>query len=1062
MANDLRPNIIVEQVFDTPQPTVPATNLPVCVIGLNRQFGWQKNAGAFIGGQPGQQYLFPDLIAGSVVEQPGAVLDVPEFPDVLEPHVYIQNEHGIGEVLGGDLTYAFTTDPPTFSISPSASVIFEIATGVDGSYSASTGYFIDNEADFIESLVAAPDEILVLHNDGSYYKAFDVVDILSDSQLDVTRHDKSTSPAVPTGTLSAEDSFGFRTLADTNQQYESNGVDIGDLLTVDGWAIVTSVLGGDYGGVGTGTGTPATSRLFTDISKDFGALSIAIADVIFSVDSIGDFVPFFYITGGIGTTTITDVENNVTVPTPVPALAATGIGVPYDIVEYSLPRIIDTGTAVFSITGEYDEVDVPAWTRTPGTGNRIFHDGSLGIDFTINVAIGDEIIIDNLASAAPPPPYFKPGNWPVFAVVAVYTSELEISQHDSNSPSSTSKVITPSYVSYEIRDATPRVGAANTGGSFTAEGGGGAPAGERRILATGKDFGPTGANVQEGDWIRDINGNTLFYVTPGGVEPAGTGTLNVANVVPGNPPSGSSNTRFAFYVTDQNPAILEVVSIESETSLTCKNTIVGTPTITAHPGIFTTSITFPDTGQDINYKINKTQAGAALSGTVLSTYTARRNDRLNTLTPVDTNTYKDVVGEPVPGNDVAMSFKKLFEVLGAVAYFVQVPNDTLDDWTTALNLAANEIIYIPQITTQREDIVQLMNTHVTFFSAPEKKRERISYVCHEEVVQTVRRSGVAGMTYSKSASGVTSVVSTAVDLTAYGVIVGDVLTGTFNDGTYDYTITEARIISISSSTPTTGQSTMRIVADITVPSPSGGTVDNWEVESKPLSLLERAQQQAAYATAIANRRLRNLWPDSVEETFTDETAGEGVSDGFFGGGDQIATVGGWLLTMTEAGKRANENPSQPLSNFPLGTIHKIIDPMGDNIAYQDIILDGGNYYMEHEGDDQPPKAIRAISTDTSDIFKMEDNVPSQIDSFARKLRSQLKPMLGPIVIDEPFFDLISTHIQAVKDDVIENKEMREIVFLSIEEDPNQADQFLAKFRVTPFISGAKGIVTIYI
>jgi hypothetical protein len=650
------------------------------------------------------------------------------------------------------------------------------------------------------------------------------------------------------------------------------------------------------------------------------------------------------------------------------------------------------------------------------------------------------------------------GNWPKFVIVNIHATgtELEVSQHDSNDPSA--PVVSPSAVAYEIRNPGILPIATNTAGSYTVEGGGGAPAGQRRITATGKNFSTAG--VVAGDFIRDLAGKTLFTVVT--VHPAGIGTLNVQNIIPGNPTPTSSSTRFAFYVTDQSAAILEVVSVDTETSITCKNTIVGTPGTGAHPGVFITAMTYPDVGQDIVYKIKKTQTGAVLAGDVLCTYAARRNDYLNQITPVDINTYQTVVGPPVPGNDLSLAFKKLFEVLGAVSYFIQVPNDTLSDWTEALNLAANGIIYIPVALTQREDIIQLMNTHVTHYSEPEKKRERITYVCHKEVVQTTRRTGTVGMTYSKSGSGVTSVVSTAVDLTAYGVIVGDVLTGTFDDGTSTYDISEARIISILPSTPAVGQSTMRIVASVTVPSPSSGPVTGWDVKSKPLSLLQRAQQQAAYTTAIKNRRLRNLWPDKIEDIFTDETAGEGVSDGFFGGGDQIATLGGHFLTVTEAGKRANENPSQPLTNFPKGTVHKIIDPMGDNIDYQDIILDGGNYYMEHDGIDQPPKAIRAISTDVSDLFKMEDNVPSQIDSFARKLRTQLKPLLGPIVIDEPFFDLISTNIQAVKDDVLQEKEMREIVFLSIEEDPNQADQFLAKFRVKPFISGAKGIITIYI
>lgn len=1053
MANGLRPDITVVQVFDTPQPTVPSTVLPVCLIGLNRQFGWRKNAGSFVGGQPGQQYFFPGLIAGSVVEQPGVVLDVPEFSGVLEPHVWIQNEHGLGEVLGGDLSYNFVSSPPNFSISPSASVIFEISEGADGAYSAATGYLIDNEADFVEDQVATNDEIEVLHADGNYYKTFDVVDILSDNQLDVTRHNKATTPALPTASLTAEDVFGFRTLADTNQQYQTNGVGVGDLVTVNGWDDVTSVLGGDYGAEGSGTGG-AVSRLFSDASKDFGAAGVLVGDIIFSEDSLGDWVPFFQVSGGIGTTQITDVENMITTPVKIPAAVAVGVGVPYDDIRYGTPRDLTGVAVVSSTTGEYDAQGVTAWTFTPSVStNRIFHDAT-ALYTSGTVVSGDEIVVDVIASG---PPYLKPGNWPQFVVVSVLSNtELEIRQHDSNSPLSTATVLSPSFVSYEVR--LPTSVTANTASSYTAEGGGGAPVGERRLTAGSKDF--TAAGVLVGDWLQDLAGNTLFTVTL--VHPAGVGTLDIQNIVPGNPPALSSNSRFAFYVKDQNPAILEVVSVESETSMTCKNSLAGQPSTGALPGLFISQMVFPDTAQDIDYRIKKTQTGSVLQGTVLVDYSARRNDFPNTITPVDQNTYKAVVGEPVPGNDLALGFKKMFEVLGAVAYFVQVPNDTQDDWTDALELAGNDAVYIPHILTQREDVVQLTYTHVTEFSAPEKKRERISYVSHKEVVQATRRSDTMNMTYSKGATGVTDVVSTAVDLTAYGVIVGDVISGTFNDGIQDFAITEARIISISPATPSTGKSTMRIVADASVPSPSAGTVADWIVASKPLTLLQRAQQQAAYAQANVNRRMRNIWPDTIEDIFTDETAGEGVASGFFGGGDQVATLGGHFLAVIEAGKRSNENPSQPLSNFPLGTVHKIIDPMGDNILYQDIILDGGNYYVEHEGDDQAPKAIRAISTDVSDLFKQEDNVPSQVDSFARKLRRQLKPMLGPIVIDEPFFDLISTNIQAVKDDVLAEKEMREIVFLSIEEDPKKADQFLAKFRVRPYISGAEGIITIYI
>jgi len=1053
----LRPDITVFQIFETQAPIVPATNLPVALIGLNRQFVWRGNAGSFVGGQPGQRYYFPDLIAGSTVEQPGAVLDVLEFPDVLEPHVFISNNYGLGEVLSPDLSYDFVADPPHFDIAAGASVVFTIVEGEDGAYSAVSGYFTDAEEDFIDAEVATNDVIETLHSDGSYYPSFDVVNIISDSQLDVVRRNKAVTPLVPDAVLGAEDAYGFRILSSSNQQFEQNGVDVGDLCTIDGWDAIISVLGGDYGAVGTGTGAPATSRSFSDAAALFITAGPVLAnDIIFSADALGDWVPFFLVNSVASEILIDDCENIVTLPVPNPALTAAAVGVPYDIVRYGAPK--NLGPGIFSLVGEYDADGVAAWGQpAPPAGQRIFHDATANFLAT-PIAIGDEIIIDNLAG---PAPYLGVGNPPIFIVQGVPSAtELVVSQHDSTDPNPTATAINPSFVSYEIRTPTSITG--NTAGSYLAEGTGAGGPTERRITAAGVDFATAG--VVPGDWIQDVvTGTTLFTVVT--VHPAGVGTLDVVNIIPGNPPASASDTRFAFNVLDQNAAILEVISVDSDTQLTVKNELVGSPGAGAYAGLFINAVTFPDTGQDINYRIKKTVTGSPLQGDVLCTYAAKRNDLLNQRVPIDENNFEAILGAPVPGNDLALAAQTLFTVLGASAFAIQVTDDTVADWTDGLTVAESDEVYIPIVLTQREDVLALLRTHVSLMSEPEEKRERITYFSHKEVVQTTRTSESLGdaVTYGKTATGITTVVSTTRDLTSYGVVVGDVFNGTLNDGTTDYPITNARIISIQGSTPASGQSTMRIVADPTVPSPSSGTASSWDIKSKNLSLLERANQQAAYAQSIPNRRFRNIWPDTVMMRFTDEIAGEDATTGPFGGGDQIATLGAEYLTVIEAGKRSNENPKQPLTGFKRGSIYRILDPMGDIEAYQDIIIDGGNYYIIHDGDDLEPYAIRALSTDVTDIYKAEDNVAVQVDSFARKLRSQLKPLLGPFVIDEPFFDLVSNNFEAVRKDVVEqNKELRDVVLLSIEEDPDRPDTFIIKCRVTPYVSAAEGEVYIYI
>jgi len=477
-------------------------------------------------------------------------------------------------------------------------------------------------------------------------------------------------------------------------------------------------------------------------------------------------------------------------------------------------------------------------------------------------------------------------------------------------------------------------------------------------------------------------------------------------------------------------------------------------------------VTYPDTGTNINYKIKKTVSGTSLSGDVLCSYSAVRNDLLGRRVPIDEVNFETILGKAVPGNDLALAAYILFQILGKSAYAIQVAADTGADWENALDVAASDQVYIPIVLTQSESVLALLRTHVDNMSLPEEKRERITYQCHKEVAQVTRTSATVGdvLNYNKTGAGVTTIVSTTRDLTAYGVVAGDEFTGTLVNGLFQYPLANIRIISIQASTPVAGQSTMRIVADPTVPAPSSGTVlATWTVKSKTLSLLERANAQAAYATGIANRRIRNLWPDTGMFRFTDSTGGSTSVVGIFGGGDQIATLGGHFLTVIEASKRSNENPRQPLTGFRKGTLYKLIDPMGDYTEYQDIILDGGNYYMLLDGDDQSPYALRAISTDTTDLYKLEDNIAVQVDSFARKIRAQLKPLLGPFVLDEPFFDLLSHNFEAVRKDVVErNLEMKAVKLLSIKEKEDRPDTFVIKTKVWPYFSAAEGEVDIYI
>ena len=81
--------------------------------------------------------------------------------------------------------------------------------------------------------------------------------------------------------------------------------------------------------------------------------------------------------------------------------------------------------------------------------------------------------------------------------------------------------------------------------------------------------------------------------------------------------------------------------------------------------------------------------------------------------------------------------------------------------------------------------------------------------------------------------------------------------------------------------------------------------------------------------------------------------------------------------------------------------------------------------------------------------------------LTRRLRAQLTPLLGPEILDQRFFDLVSTVAQSAVTRTLNEKQLKSIKLLEITESPDTADTFLMKYEVAPYFSGARGIITLF-
>jgi len=342
----LQPDVFVEQVFRRNAPTLASPDLPTVIVGINKQIEVKQLAGAYA--NLATDYAYPNLIAGSVVEQAGV-------------RAYIQNSFGTFEItLGTDFTVDADSVNLAVNIPITRTLISSSSTGetsdsttlisllVDGVTTAATNIFTSATAAFVlgdvgRKLYITPRKAGVAQTDAGVYVIIGFTSVTTVTVSTITGGAVSFTGAV---TLEFYKAADYSSFVDDLADYLGSGVVAGSVV-----AISSGSDSGSYRNEHTvsdielqlnmvkkdpsGVGSIAVGTTFTDASVNFTTLGIRAGDSLVIIDTPTGVDQGVFTVTAVGTTTLTVspafTSVQITVSYKIVRNLATATSVPYSI-----------------------------------------------------------------------------------------------------------------------------------------------------------------------------------------------------------------------------------------------------------------------------------------------------------------------------------------------------------------------------------------------------------------------------------------------------------------------------------------------------------------------------------------------------------------------------------------------------------------------------------------------------------------------------------------------------------------------------------------------------------
>lgn len=305
----------------------------------------------------------------------------------------------------------------------------------------------------------------------------------------------------------------------------------------------------------------------------------------------------------------------------------------------------------------------------------------------------------------------------------------------------------------------------------------------------------------------------------------------------------------------------------------------------------------------------------------------------------------------------------------------------------AFEILALTNVYAIGVLTENTAVFTLLKTHVDQYSAPDQKLERVGIINRQLVtIQSVTDPATSGVLTGTSGGPYVAFSDVDASFVTDGVVPGDYLEITAPSDLVGRYLIGAVNSQTSLTLATAGAPTL------------GGTGINYYVDEN-LTKDGQAAVMAAYASALADRRLVMTWPDIVKVPV----------------GSTIRNLPGYYLNASVCALTTGLPTQQGFTNLTVATyagyLHSSDYFSNDQL---NVIASGGVMIFVQDVLNQTPLYIRMeLTTDTSAIKFQEYMVTKNVDFIAKFVRSNNKQYIGQYNIVASTLDELMGNAQGI-------------------------------------------------
>lgn len=335
------------------------------------------------------------------------------------------------------------------------------------------------------------------------------------------------------------------------------------------------------------------------------------------------------------------------------------------------------------------------------------------------------------------------------------------------------------------------------------------------------------------------------------------------------------------------------------------------------------------------------------------------------------------------------AYSALLNSNGVTVYYIGVGSDDLAGYSQALDiLTTNDLVYSLVPLNKSAEVKALFEGHVDAQSSADNNNWRICWLnsaaTEFQSIYTTEASEViyATITDALGGSNYVNVVGDGTLFVTRGVQAGDILRYSYRPSNGVTVYNTVAIDSVDTEIDLT------LVEPVDTSYPTDIKIEIWRTRTNA----QFASAIAADSASYLNRRVRNIWPDVIEDSSTE-------------------TVSGVYLCAALAGLRSGVAPHAPLTNVSVtGFYSPTRSTMFTNTQLNTMAAGGtwivtedlaGTVFSRHQ-----------LTTDMTDINTREDTITTNLDSISRIIRDNFKDIVGKGNVSEDMISLIRIRIHS--------------------------------------------------